>query len=121
MRWPTVPGSRSRTASSWVRPSTRPGTERAHSSVSPLTGRTATALEALGRPARRHHALAAEAQGEAALIRELLVNRLRRGSGADRQRALWASGPRPAFVQAMANVTAGLDLASARRPARPWS
>jgi glutamate---cysteine ligase / carboxylate-amine ligase len=88
--------------------------------VSPLTGRTATALEALD-DLLSVITPAAEAQGEAALIRELLVDRLRRGSGADRQRALWASGPRPAFVQAMANVTAELDLASALRAPQPWS
>ena len=88
--------------------------------VSPLTGRTATALEALD-DLVTVITPAAEAQGEAALIRELLVNRLRRGSGAGRQLSLWSSGRRPAFVQAMANVTAGLDLASALRPGPSWS
>jgi carboxylate-amine ligase len=84
--------------------------------VSPLTGRTATALEALDdllfviTPA-------AEAQGEAALVRALLAGRLRRGSGAERQLSLVSSGGRPAFVQALANVTAGLDLASVLGPA----
>jgi len=49
------------------------------------------------------------AAGEWQLITRLLVERLRRGSGAERQRALWRSRDRQVFVQSLANICAGLD------------
>jgi glutamate---cysteine ligase / carboxylate-amine ligase len=52
---------------------------------------------------------ALDAAGDLPLVEDLLAARVRRGSGADRQRALWRRGPRAAFVQAVANLGAGLD------------
>jgi carboxylate-amine ligase len=52
---------------------------------------------------------ALDVSGDRALIEKLLAARLRRGSGADRQRALWRRGSRAAFVQGAANLAAGLD------------
>jgi carboxylate-amine ligase len=52
---------------------------------------------------------ALEATGDADLVSDLLADRLRRGSGAERQRALWRLGRREAFVQALANLCAGVD------------
>jgi carboxylate-amine ligase len=51
---------------------------------------------------------ALDAAGDRRLVETLLATRLRRGSGADRQRALWCRGPRAA-VQALADLTADLD------------
>jgi carboxylate-amine ligase len=48
---------------------------------------------------------ALDAAGDRRLVESLLATRLRRGSGADRQRALWSRGPRAA-VQALADLTA---------------
>jgi glutamate---cysteine ligase / carboxylate-amine ligase len=50
-----------------------------------------------------------EDSGDALLVSELLADRLRRGSGAERQRALWRLGRPEAFVQALANLCAGVD------------
>jgi glutamate---cysteine ligase / carboxylate-amine ligase len=47
--------------------------------------------------------------GDRQLIESLLAERLRGGSGADRQRALWRRGPRAAAVAALAELTADLD------------
>jgi glutamate---cysteine ligase / carboxylate-amine ligase len=52
---------------------------------------------------------ALEAAGDACLLSDLLADRLRRGSGAERQRALWRLGPREVFVQALANLCAGVE------------
>jgi len=52
---------------------------------------------------------ALEATGDADLLGDLLADRLRRGSGAERQRALWRMGRPEAFVQALANLCAGVD------------
>jgi carboxylate-amine ligase len=52
---------------------------------------------------------ALEATGDADLLSDLLADRLRRGSGAERQRALWRLGRQEAFVQALANLCAGVD------------
>jgi len=38
----------------------------------------------------------------------LLEERRRRGSGADRQRALWRQGDQRTFVQTLANICAGV-------------
>jgi carboxylate-amine ligase len=51
---------------------------------------------------------ALDAAGDLRLVRTLLADRLRRGSGAERQRALWRRGPRAA-VQALADLSADLD------------
>ena len=51
---------------------------------------------------------ALDAAGDRRLVETLLAARLRRGSGADRQRALWCRGPRAA-VRALADLTADLD------------
>jgi carboxylate-amine ligase len=51
---------------------------------------------------------ALDAAGDRRLVETLLAARLRRGSGAHRQRALWCRGPRAA-VQALADLTADLD------------
>jgi len=51
---------------------------------------------------------ALDAAGDRRLVETLLAARLRRGSGADRQRALWCRGPRAA-VQALADLTADHD------------
>jgi carboxylate-amine ligase len=50
---------------------------------------------------------ALDAAGDRRLVESLLAARLRRGSGADRQRALWSGGPRAA-VRALADLTADL-------------
>jgi carboxylate-amine ligase len=80
--------------------------------VSPLTGRPTAARRVLDE-LMSVLAPAAEAGGDGSLIRDLLTERIRQGSGAERQLALWRAGPRQAFVQALANVSAGLDSASA--------
>jgi carboxylate-amine ligase len=49
-----------------------------------------------------------EDSGDARLLSDLLADRLRRGSGAQRQRALWRHGCPEAFVQALANLCAGV-------------
>jgi carboxylate-amine ligase len=51
---------------------------------------------------------ALEESGDACLLSDLLTDRLRRGSGAERQRALWRLGHPEAFVQALANLCAGV-------------
>jgi glutamate---cysteine ligase / carboxylate-amine ligase len=51
---------------------------------------------------------ALDAAGDRRLVETLFAARLRRGSGADRQRALWCRGPRAA-VQALADMTADHD------------
>jgi glutamate---cysteine ligase / carboxylate-amine ligase len=51
---------------------------------------------------------ALEAAGDRDLVETLLAARLARGSGADRQRALWRAAPGPAAVQALANLAAGV-------------
>jgi carboxylate-amine ligase len=53
---------------------------------------------------------ALEAGGDRRLVESLLTARLRRRSGSDRQRVLWHRRPRAAFVQSLANLSAGLDL-----------
>ncbi|MBB3084449.1 carboxylate-amine ligase [Geodermatophilus sabuli] len=50
---------------------------------------------------------ALDATGDRALIESLLTARLRRGSGAHRQRVLRRGRPRAAFVQALADTAAG--------------
>jgi glutamate---cysteine ligase / carboxylate-amine ligase len=52
---------------------------------------------------------ALEASGDRQLVETLLAARLRRGSGADRQRALWRRGPHAA-VQALADLSADLEI-----------
>jgi carboxylate-amine ligase len=52
---------------------------------------------------------ALDAAGDFPRVEALLAAYVRRGSGSDRQRALGRRGPRAAFVQAVANVGAGLD------------
>ncbi|MGY1802215.1 YbdK family carboxylate-amine ligase [Blastococcus sp. SYSU D00922] len=76
--------------------------------VDPVDGGWAPATAVL-RQMLTSFAPALEAAGDRRLVRTLLVLRLRRGSGADRQRALWHRGPRASFVQALANLSAGLD------------
>jgi carboxylate-amine ligase len=56
----------------------------------------------------RVFAPALESAGDRALVEALLADRLSRGSGSDRQRALWRRVP-GGFVQAMANLGAGID------------
>jgi glutamate---cysteine ligase / carboxylate-amine ligase len=51
---------------------------------------------------------ALEATGDRPLVETLLADRLRQGSGADRQRGLWRQGPRAA-VQALADLSADPD------------
>jgi glutamate---cysteine ligase / carboxylate-amine ligase len=52
---------------------------------------------------------ALDASGDRRLVETLLAARLRAGSGADRQRALWRRVGRAGFVQAVADLGAGLD------------
>jgi glutamate---cysteine ligase / carboxylate-amine ligase len=52
---------------------------------------------------------ALDASGDRQLVETLLAARLRRGSGADRQRALWRRGPHAA-VQALADLSADLEI-----------
>jgi carboxylate-amine ligase len=52
---------------------------------------------------------ALEAAGDLPMVTALLQERLRRGSGADRQRALRRRCDRPALVQTLANICAGVD------------
>jgi glutamate---cysteine ligase / carboxylate-amine ligase len=47
--------------------------------------------------------------GDRPLVDGLLAARLRGGSGAERQRALWRAAPRAAFVQGLAALTIGSD------------
>jgi hypothetical protein len=42
-------------------------------------------------------------------VRDLLADRLRRGSGAEQQRALWRSSPRDVVVQTLAALSAELQ------------
>jgi carboxylate-amine ligase len=81
--------------------------------VSPVTGRAAPARQVLDELVAVI-APAAEVAGEGPLLRALLAERMRRGSGAERQLSLWCSGHREVFVQALANISAGLDSASTR-------
>ena len=81
--------------------------------VSPVSGRAAPAREVLDQLVAGITP-AAEAAGEEPLLRALVAERIRRGSGAERQLTLWGPGRREAFVQALANVSAGLDPATAR-------
>jgi carboxylate-amine ligase len=62
---------------------------------------------------------ALEASGDRRLVEGLLAARLRRGSGADRQRTLWHRGSRADFVQAMANLGAGLHAWGGVAPRDP--
>jgi len=55
---------------------------------------------------------ALEAAGDRSLVDTLLASRLRRGSGAHRQRALWRRSDGAAYVQALANLGAGVDPAA---------
>ena len=50
------------------------------------------------------------ASGDRAQVAALLAARLRRGSGSDQQRGLWRRGPRARFVQALANLGAGVGV-----------
>ena len=52
---------------------------------------------------------ALDAADDGDVVRTLLAARLRRGSGADRQRALWRQGDKRTFVQTLANICAGVD------------
>jgi carboxylate-amine ligase len=52
---------------------------------------------------------ALDAAGDRQLVESLLTQRLRSGSGADRQRTLWRRGPRAAAVAALAELTADLE------------
>jgi carboxylate-amine ligase len=52
---------------------------------------------------------ALERSGDICLLSDLLADRLGRGSGAQRQRALWRLGRPETFVQALANLSAGVD------------
>ena len=78
-----------------------------------MSGRAATGPEILDE-LLAVIAPAAEAAGEGPLLRALLAERMRRGSGAERQLSLWCSGRPEAFVQGLAGVSAGRDPASAR-------
>jgi len=49
-----------------------------------------------------------DAAGDRQLVRALLAARLRTGSGAARERAVWRPGDHPSSVQALADLTAGL-------------
>ena len=62
---------------------------------------------------------ALEASGDRHLVEGLLTARLGHGSGADRQRAAWRRAPRAGYVQAMANLGAGLHAWSGVTPRRP--
>jgi carboxylate-amine ligase len=62
---------------------------------------------------------ALEASGDRRIVETLLTARLRRGSGADRQRSLWHRGSRADFVQAMANLGAGLHTWGGVIPREP--
>jgi glutamate---cysteine ligase / carboxylate-amine ligase len=81
--------------------------------VSPVSGRAAPALEVLDE-LLAVIAPAAEAAGDGPLLRALLAERLRRGSGAERQLSLWCAGRPEALVQGLAGVSAGRDSASAQ-------
>jgi hypothetical protein len=52
---------------------------------------------------------ALERSGDTCHLSDLLADRLGRGSGAQRQRALWRLGRPETFVQALANLCAGVD------------
>jgi glutamate---cysteine ligase / carboxylate-amine ligase len=54
---------------------------------------------------------ALEVAGDRAVVEALLAERLRRGSGADRQRALWHGGTRAGFVRAVADLAFAPDTA----------
>jgi carboxylate-amine ligase len=49
------------------------------------------------------------AAGDDRVVRDLLADRLRRGSGAEQQRALWRSSPRDVVVQTLAALSAELQ------------
>jgi glutamate---cysteine ligase / carboxylate-amine ligase len=97
--------------------------------VAPDRGHLAPAREVVDQLMTRI-APALQASGDDGLLGDLLGERLRRGSGAERQRALWRLGRRDRFVQALANLSAGLDTGFyaevprgaqiTRRPAVPW-
>jgi carboxylate-amine ligase len=77
--------------------------------VDPVRGGWAPASEVLARLVRVW-APALEASGDGPLVSTLLAARLCRGSGSERQRQLWRSGPTPRFVQAVANLGAGVGV-----------
>jgi hypothetical protein len=52
---------------------------------------------------------ALERSGDTCLPSDLLADRLGRGSGAQRRRALWRLGRPESFVQALANLCGGVD------------
>jgi carboxylate-amine ligase len=81
--------------------------------VSPVSGRPAPAVHLLDQLVA-DITPAAEEVGEGPLLSALLAERMQRGSGAGRQRAGWRSRSRAAFVQALANVSAGTDPVPAR-------
>ena len=74
----------------------------------PLAGRTAPAGEVLAALVAMV-APALAAADELPLVTTSLQQRLRRGSGADRQRTLHRRGDRQALVQTLANICAGVD------------
>jgi carboxylate-amine ligase len=78
--------------------------------LSPATGRPAPAREVLDE-LMVAVTPALEAAGDADLIGDLLAERLRGGSGADRQRTLWRVSRRAVLVQALANGCAGVGPA----------
>jgi carboxylate-amine ligase len=63
---------------------------------------------------------ALEACGDRRLVERLLAARLRRGSGADRQRSLWQRGSRADFVLAMADFGAGRRTWDGDIPPQPF-
>jgi carboxylate-amine ligase len=74
----------------------------------PLAGRTAPAGEVLAALVAMV-APALAAADELPVVTASLQQRLRRGSGADRQRTLHRRGDRQALVQTLANICAGVD------------
>ena len=77
--------------------------------VDPVRGGWASASEILSRLLRAW-APALEASGDGPLVSTLLAARLCRGSGSERQRQLWRCGPPPRYVQALANLGAGVGV-----------
>ena len=77
--------------------------------IDPVRGGWAPASEVLARLVRAW-APALEASGDGPLVSTLLAARLCRGSGSERQRRLWRCGPAPRYVQAVANLGAGVGV-----------
>src|SRR3712207_2194192 len=77
--------------------------------VAPIHGGWAPTSEVLSRLVRAW-APALEASGDGPLVSTLLAARLCRGSGSERQRQLWRRGPPLQYVQAVANLGAGVGV-----------